>query len=263
MDLANFIDAFPQWAQGLIIVALALLSIETGRWLGKRRIARATEDNRASINAAVGATLGLLAFLLAFTFSMAAARYDSRKQLVLQEASAIGTTYLRADFLPDPSRDESRQLLREYLALRLGGVTVLVTPESMAQSAALLDRLWAIAREAPVTVPPSHAVYVSLFVQSLNEVINLESSRVAAGRNRIPDTIWLMLVLVLMFSMMALGYLFGFTHTHSWAITILMIVAFTIVILLIADLDQSQTGLLQVSQQPLIDLLNKIGTPTP
>ncbi len=258
--LTRFLDAVPQWLLGLIIVALALLALEAGRWLGKRRSSHAAEENKATINAAVGSTLGLLAFLLAFTFGMAATRYDNRKEIVLQEANAIGTTYLRADFLPPQARAETRDLLRQYLTLRTGGVTAIITPEGMSQSSKLLDRLWAIAAEAEAT---NNTVATGQYVQSLNEVIDLDETRVTAGRNRIPDGIWLMLILVLMFSMMALGYQFGFTHTHSWAITILMLVAFTIVILLIADLDQSQTGLLQVSQQPLIDLLNKIGPPTP
>ncbi len=259
-SLTSFLDAIPQWLLGLIIVGLALLSIEVGRWLGQRRSSHAAEENKATINAAVGSTLGLLAFLLAFTFGMAATRYDNRKALVLQEANAIGTTYLRADFLPAESREEVRQMLRDYAQLRIGGVTELVKPEDRAKSAALLDRLWTQAAQAETI---SNSVATGLFIQSVNQVIDLDTSRVTAGRNRIPDTIWLMLVLILMVSMLALGYLFGFTHTRSWVITILMIAAFTIVILLIADLDQSQTGLLQVSQQPLIDLLNKIGSPAP
>ena len=95
------------------------------------------------MGAVVGATLGLLAFLLAFTFGMAASRYDTRKQLVLQEANAIGTTYLRAEFLQEPQRSDIRNVLREYAALRAQGVTLLMTPAVMAQSSALHDRLWA------------------------------------------------------------------------------------------------------------------------
>ena len=72
-----------------------------------------------------------------------------------------------------------------------------------------------------------------------------------ANRNRIPGSIWLMLVIVTIFSMASMGYEFGLTGERSWALTILMTVAFTTVIALIADLDRSQSGLLQVSQQPL------------
>ncbi len=94
-------------------------------------------------------------------------------------------------------------------------------------------------------------------------MIDLDTIRVAANRNRIPDSIWLMLGVVTVFSMAAMGYEFGLTGKRSWAVTILLIIVFTTVIMLIADLDLPQAGLLKVSQQPLIDLLNRIGTTVP
>ena len=67
----------------------------------------------------VAATLGLLAFILAFTFGLAASRFDSRMQVLLDEANAIGTTYLRAGMLPEQGK-QIRALLREYADARLG-----------------------------------------------------------------------------------------------------------------------------------------------
>ena len=192
------------------------------------------------MGAVVGATLGLLAFLLAFTFGMAASRYDTRRQLVLQEANAIGTTYLRAEMLPEPQRSEIRNLLREYAALRVGGVSSIMTPRVMAQSGALHDRLWADAVAVGAQSPNS--IVVGLFIQSLNEMIDLDATRVTAGRSRIPDTIWLALYLVTILTMAAMGYQFGLTGEHSWPVTILLTLVFTTVILLIADLDRPQAG---------------------
>ena len=143
MEVGGIIEALPLWALYIITSAIVLLSAEAGWRLGNYRRQRPQHEKDAPVGAVVGATLGLLAFLLAFTFGMAASRYDTRKQLVLQEANAIGTTYLRADMLPEPQRSEIRNLLREYAALRVGGVTSLMTPEVMAQSGALHDRLWA------------------------------------------------------------------------------------------------------------------------
>jgi hypothetical protein len=202
----------------------------------------------------------LLAFLLAFTFNMAASRYEARKQNVLNEANAIGTTYLRTDFLPEQSRDEARSLLREYTALRAGGVVSYMDPQGMAKSAVIQDRLWAIADSAVAT---SDTVSIGLFVQSLNEMIDLDAVRVAGIRFRIPDTIWSMLCVVTIIAMFSMGYEFGLTGVRSWWVTILLVVVFSTVIVLIADLDQPQAGRIQISQQPLIDLLNKIGTPVP
>ena len=85
----------------------------------------------------------------------------------------------------------------------------------------------------------------------------------AAGRSRIPDTIWFALYLVTILTMAAMGYQFGLTGEHSWPVTILLTLVLTTVILLISDLDRPQQGLLRVSQQAMIDLINKIGAPTP
>ena len=136
----------PLWALYLVTVAIVLLSVEVGWRLGRLRRRRAEGEKDAPIGAVVGAALGLLAFLLAFTFGMSASRYDTRKQMVLQESNAIGTTYLRAEMLPEPQRSEVRNLLREYAALRVQGVTALMTSEAMAQSGVIQDRLWARCR---------------------------------------------------------------------------------------------------------------------
>jgi hypothetical protein len=108
-----------------------------------------------------------------------------------------------------------------------------------------------------------NSIVVGLFVQSLNETIDLDETRVTAGRNRIPDAIWLALYVVTILTMAAMGYQFGLTGEHSWPVTILLVLVFTTVIMLIADLDRPQEGLLAVSQQAMIDLINKIGAPAP
>ena len=131
------------------ILAVPMTLIEAGWWLGNWRRQRSKEEKDAPIGSAVGATLGLLAFLLAFTFGMAASRFDNRKQIVLQEANAIGTTYLRVDFLPDRRAREARNLLREYTALRAGVKASIMSPEGMARPSAIHDQLWAIANTAP------------------------------------------------------------------------------------------------------------------
>ena len=92
-------------------------------------------------------------------------------------------------------------------------------------------------------------------------MIDLDTTRVAANRNRTPDGIWFILCMVASFSMVDVGYQFGLTGARNWAVTIILV--FPPVIVLIADLDRRQAGLLQVSQQALIDLLRKIGTPVP
>jgi len=253
-------DAVPLWILFILTTAIVLISTEVGWRLGNLRRQRAREERKAPVSAAVGTTLGLLAFLLAFTFGMAATRYDTRKNNVLLEANAIGTTYLRADLLPEGSRYEVRRLLLEYTQLRAGGRAAIMSLQGMKKSADLQDQIWAIAASA---VEAQDTISSGLFIQSLNQMIDLDAVRITGLRNRIPDTIWLMLIVVTIFSMAGLGYQFGLTGTHSWTVTILMAIAFTAVIWLIIDLDRPQSGLVQVSQQPLLDLLDRFGAPMP
>ena len=106
---ATILDVLPLWGLFLTIVLLVLAAIEAGYRLGSYRHRYAGREKEAPVGAMVGATLGLLAFMLAFTFGMAASRFDTRKQLVLDEANAIGTTYLRTAMLPE-KRDEVHDL---------------------------------------------------------------------------------------------------------------------------------------------------------
>jgi len=260
MSFSSVTNSLPLWALYLISLGVIFGSLEVGWRLGNHRRQRLDEQRLTPVTAAVGSTLGLLAFLLAFTFGMAATRFENRKQVVIQEANAIGTTYLRVDFLPEQLRAEARNLLRDYAVLRSGGMSAVLSPEGRAKTADLQGRMWAVAATAKAT---SDTVFTGLFVQSLNETIDLDTVRVAANRNQIPDSIWFMLGVVTILSMVAVGYEFGLTGTRNWAVMILLTVVFTTVLVLIADLDQPQAGFLQVSQQPLIDLIKTIGTPVP
>ena len=260
MQATPFYRDIPLWVLYIFSVAVVLLSTEAGYQVGRLRSRRSAKEKDAPVGGLVGATLGLLAFLLAFTFSAAASRFETRKQLVLLESNAIGTAYLRTDFLPEPERKEARDVLFAYAKLRAQGVTSLLRPEAFAESSALGERLWNTA-VAVGTKSPSPVT--SLFIQSVNEVIDLDAERIVAGRNRIPESIWGGLLALTVISMAAMGYQFGLSGARSWGETILLVLVFTLVILLIADLDRPQSGLIQVSQQPMLDLLDKLRSAAP
>src|SRR5512135_2757213 len=130
MPYSEPLDVIPLWGIFLITVAVILLSIECGFRLGQFRHQRSELEDKPPVGEMVGATLALLAFMLAFTFGMAASRFEVRRGLVIDEANAIGTTYLRAGLLPEPFRVEVRKLLREYVSVRLEGIH----PEKLSQS---------------------------------------------------------------------------------------------------------------------------------
>ena len=260
MQATPFYRDIPLWALYIITVLVVFLSLEAGYWAGSLRSRTAAKEKDAPVGGLVGATLGLLAFLLAFTFGAASNRYDMRRQLVLQEANVIGTAYLRADFLPAPRRAEARNARVAYAKLRAQGVTALLRPEAIAESSALGERLWNTAVSVGAQSP---SPITSLFIQSVNAVIDLDAERITAGRNLIPPSIWGGLLVLTVLSMAAMGYQFGLSGLRSWGETILLVLAFTLVILLIVDLDRPQSGVIQVSQQPMLELLDKLESAAP
>src|SRR3569832_2062566 len=112
MDFSGPLDFMPLWLLLVTTIVFVCLAVEAGYRLGKYRRAHSPEKD-APVGAMVAAMLGLLAFMLAFTFGLAASRFDERRHTILNDANAIGTTYLRAGLLPEPHRAEIRALLRE------------------------------------------------------------------------------------------------------------------------------------------------------
>ena len=256
MQIAGPIDALPLWALFIVILLVVLFSVEFGYRLGKYRRSRHEQEKEAPLGTMVGATLGLLAFVLAFTFGLAAARFDARRQALLDEANAIGTTYLRAGMLPERG-EQIRGLLRDYVGIRLEAVQSDNVTEAIGRSEDIQQKMWTEAETVGQKNPNS--IVVGLFVQSLNQMIDLHAVRMQAGlRSRIPGAIWLGLFAVAALSLATMGYHAGLSGTRRSLATLAVAVTFSVVIELIADLDRPQEGVLRVSQQALLDVQRSI-----
>src|SRR3954470_11590791 len=109
------LDIIPLWAAFIVTLASMLLFTELGYRLGGWRGRRARKETESPVGSIVGAQLGLLAFLLAITFSLAISRFEDRRRVMLNEANAVATAYFRADLLAEPDRAEVRRLLAEYV----------------------------------------------------------------------------------------------------------------------------------------------------
>lgn len=252
------LDNLPLWALLLAVLLIVLLSVECGYRLGKR-LGRAGQEQEAPLDEMVVATLGLLAFLLAFTFGLAASRYDTRRQLLLEEANAIGTTYLRAAMLPR-DRDEIQSLLRQYVDVRLDAAGARDRAHDVQRAEVLQAQLWA--RVVPIARQAPDSVVAGLFVQSLNELIDLHAKRLTADvRTRIPLAIWASMYGVTVLSFGLLGYHAGLGSTRRSPAILPVAVTFAVVIWLIADLDRPLEGTLTLSQQPLVDLRQAMRAP--
>lgn len=253
----NPLDLVPVWGVFVTTVALVLAFVEIGFLLGMAKRRRKEDVKEAAVGSMVGATLGLLAFMLGFTFSMASARHDTRRSLVLAEANALQTAYIRAELLPQPQRSEIRSLLPEYVETRLAWADQRDVGKAIARSEEIQQQLWSRAVALGERNPGS--VVVGLFIETLNEVFDLHAKRVRAGLwSRIPAVILFVLFFVTFLAMVSMGYLAGLAGKRAGLVSVALGLAFSAVLLLIIDLDRPLEGLLKVSQQPLRELRQKM-----
>lgn len=255
-------DAIPLWVIFGLLFFLFCISLEGGfRW-GRYRRLNAGDDREQSVGTIVASILGLLALVMGFTFNLAATRFDLRRQMMLKEANAIGTAFLRTSFLPEPQQSALRDQFRTYVAERLRGVKIEQFREAVKESEKLQAVIWSETVTAVSATPDS--VLKGLFVQSLNEVIDLHSERVQAGtRNRIPGVIWIGLVGLSMLGMWSVGYQAGLSMTRRSPAMLALLIGFVFVTYLIADLDRGSEGLLRVGQAAMTDLQKSLDRSPP
>ena len=250
------LDDIPVFLFVALFVLANLVAYEVGFRVGMWSKRRDPDGDEGPTGMIVGSILALMAFLLAITMGMAGDRFDTRRGLVLAEANALGTTYLRAGYLPEAASAEMQELVIEYVPLR-------IAPSDQAQLAANIQRseelqaeMWAIAEEVART---DGSDVTALFIESLNDVIDLHTSRVVAGiYARVPATILWLLVIGVIISLALVGYSAGLGRKRSPAIALVLVLFLGAVIWLVVDLDRPREGLIQVSQQPLIDLQQRL-----
>jgi len=249
----ELLDVIPLWAMFLAIAAVLWVSLDSGYRLGKWRRARISDEKEQPVGAMVASILGLVALVLGFTFSLTATRFEAKRMAVLDEANAIGTVYFRARLLPEPEQTEIVKLLRAYVDVRINGVQGGKPEEAIARSEALHELLWTQASAA--TAKASNPIIAGVFIQSLNEVINLHAKRVLVGiYSRIPVVLWAGLFGLSMLGMAAVGYQCGLSVSPRSPAMLAFVLAFTVVLYLIVDIDRGREGLLQVSQRSMVDL---------
>ena len=246
----------------LVSIGALILFTELGFHLGCRARQTTSETARSQIGAIQGAILGLLALLLGFTFAMAMSRFDVRKQLVLDEANAIGTTYLRTQLLPEPQRREFADLLRRYVQLRLefyqAGTDEKKLDAASLATTRLQTQLWSTAAALGEKEP--RAVTIGLFLQSLNEVIDLHNKRLNALENHVPEIILFLLYFVALVATGLIGYSCGLGGVRNFFVTVVSSILIAVVILVIIDLDRPRRGLIKVSQQRMLELGESLGS---
>ena len=243
-----------QWIVFAVLL-IFLMGISELAWrMGLTRGRKKSEADKQSTTVK-SAVLALLGLLLGFSFALAAARHEARRELVVEEASSIGTTTRRAQLLPEPHSANVAEILREYVSLRIQAHREPQFSDKFIharkESAELQDRIWAEAVAAAAEQPSP--VTVS-FITSLNETIDLEAKRVAAKRNHVPGAVWLLLLCVAGSGLWLVSYPAGTSGRPSIAERFVFPILVAVVIAIITDIDTPRAGLISVDERPLLEL---------
>jgi hypothetical protein len=248
-----------------LVLALSLvvlwLSVRIGVFLRKRR--RILEENeREDFGMVMSATLTLLGLIIGFSFSMAIYRYDQRKVLEEAEANAIGTEYVRADFLPAPDAAKVRALLRDYLDQRLLYYATRDERElGQIESATvrLETELWSSVQVAAAAQPTAP---LTITAMGMNDVLNSRGYTQAAWLNRIPSAAWGLMAAIAIFCNLLIGY--GARRGGAKTMLLLVLpIVIAISFTLIADIDSPRGGVVRVNAENLTSLARSLHASNP
>lgn len=242
---------------------MVLASVEIGFRIGRTVYTKSNHERESPASSISSVILGLLAFMLAFTFSIVSERYERKKSLVREEANVIRTAFNRADFLPDPDRETSKNLISEYLdqriAVGLSRDKDLIS-EFLAGSTKIQKQLWAIAVANGRANAGSETL--ALYIESVNEIANLHATRVGVGLlARIPTGIWFVLLTLLTLGMVAMGYHTAIADSRRSRVTPILAIAFGLTLTLIAALDNPGDNFVPISQISLVNVQAEIKGP--
>lgn len=247
---------WPTWGIVAVIAAATLIANIISYHIAKRR--RDQESDRAyGVSSSLkGGILGLVALLIGFTYSLTSSRYDEREHIVLNEANAIGTCYLRAGLLKELPRERIRAALRRYTDARLSlferGLHSAEAQRLTREMDAELDVIWSGVSISAEADP--ERTRTSAIVPAANDVIDLSATRAWASRNFLPPPVILLLGVCMVVSGAITGHSFGQVHRPAAGLWALQNVLMALVLFVILDFDRPRRGLITVDHQPLVDV---------
>lgn len=260
-----WLETASAWRIGLALVLAMVLASAIGEWLNTRmvkaKIAKGADPAAGGEGYIVSATLGLLALLMGFTFSLAVDRFEARRVLVLQEANAIGTTYLRAQMLEPVDRARISKMLVDYTdnRLALAKASRDQIPPLMEKNDRMLTDLWTATVAAWPTIKGQD--FSSSFLETMNNLIDLDSSRKAARMARVPQAVFVVLFLYVITSAGVLGYAGAVKEGRGATIFLFLLLAISL--MLTIDIDRPASGRVTESQAPMERLRATLATQPP
>lgn len=235
------------------LIASFLIAIELGFRLGRSRVRGSDASKAIETGAIQGAMLGLLGLLLGFCFAGAASRFIERQDLIVAEANAISTAFLRADLIDEPHAGQLRSALADYVDHRLGLANRIAfgfQPQDIEAVAALHARIWNAASAGALARPAAMLAVVG----PVNEVIDLHATRISAGRKHLPAVVLGLLYACSVLTLAVIGYSCGLARRRSLTLTSVIAVLVAASLWVTMDLDYSRIGLIRASDAPLAEL---------
>jgi hypothetical protein len=236
-----------------------LLFLEIGRRIAVRRMKEDAGAAGEGIGAVDGAIFALLGLLIAFTFSGASARFDTRRQLIVEETNAIGTAYLRLDLFPAERQPALRESFRRYLDARIEVYRklpdVAAAKAHLAKADELQKQIWRQAVAASRTEGALPAAPI-LLLPALNAMIDITTTRTMATLMHPPAIVFVMLFALALAASLLAGYGMTGNRVRSWLhmLGFALVMAFAVYVIL--DLEYPRLGLIRVDafDQALVDL---------
>lgn len=234
-----------------------LIFLEIGRRMGIRRMAEDPEGAKTGTGAVEGAVFGLMGLLIAFTFSGAAARFESRRQLVTEEANDIGTAWLRLDLLPTAAQPALRDQFRRYVDMRLEVYRKMpdidAAMATLASCQSLQGEIWT---QAVAASREGQASAAMLFLPALNQMFDIVTTRTMAAKMHQPMIIFVMLIVLTLIGSLFAGYSMAAAKRRNWVHLLGFAFIMAASIYIIVDLEYPRLGLIQVhaSDQVLVEL---------
>ncbi|MEJ2815688.1 hypothetical protein [Caulobacter sp. CCG-8] len=248
---AKWLEAAPTWQIGLVLLAAMFVASLFGEWLSGRTAKAKTKDGEdgGKEGYIVSATLGLLALLMGFTFSLAVDRFEARRLLVLEESNAIGTTYLRTQMLEPVDRARISKMLVDYTDNRiaLAKAPIDQVPSLLARNDQMLTDLWTATLAAWPSIKGLD--FSSAYLDSMNNMIDLDAARKAARLARVPSAVFFVLFVYVITSAGVLGY--AGANKEGRGATAFLFILLTISLLLTLDIDRPRSGRITESQAPM------------
>lgn len=248
--MAMIVTIFPGWIVAILLFGLLWF----GSWLGSRLRLRLNITSETPY--ATSAAVSLLALLIGFTFSMSLSRYDSRRELVIEEAAAIGSIWQRLPLIPQPQQTEMVGLAKTYAAQRLIYFTYGIDDDTQLRADKAADditqRMWEIVRD--VSRVNEVPLIARMLMDNVTRIDDAAWRREALGREHIPRLVIDLLAVFSFFTAVSMGFAAPREkRIHPTHLIFFALAASAIMLTL--DLDQPRTGLVRVSQRPMEEII--------